>query len=67
MKSMNEQEMRQVNAGSFHCDYCGWATWGKDAMRSHQRAKHGCGSGIFSKKYAYHFHWVGAYNCYTGC
>lgn len=66
LKKMDEKNMRKANGGSFHCDYCGWATWGADAMKSHQKAKHRCG-GILGNPYAYHFHWVGAYNCYTEC
>ena len=65
LKQMNENDMRQYNGGGYHCDYCNWATWGKSAMKSHQRAKHGAGH--WWKPYCYHFHWSLPTNCYTSC
>ena len=67
MKKMSVKATQNANGGSYHCDYCGQATWGASAMKSHQRAKHNCKTGWFSKDYAYHFHLRGAYNCYTHC
>jgi hypothetical protein len=61
-----KDDTRNINGGSYHCDYCGWATWGASAMKSHQKAKHNCGK-LFGNQFAYHFHLIGKYNCNTTC
>lgn len=58
MKKMNQDAMRNTNGGCFHCNQCGWSTWGLDAMYSHL---------IYAHHSGYHFHWRGACNCYSGC
>ncbi len=67
MRKMSLETSKKSNGGSYHCDYCGWATWGSGAMKSHQRAAHGVKRYWWSPGYAYHFHWIGSYNCYTEC
>lgn len=67
MKKMSVNSTKQSNGGKYHCDCCGWNTWGWREMQTHQLVCHSNQVVGRGKSWKYHYHWWGKYNCYSSC